>query len=110
MAWLVSAGRVLASAELLRTHRQRAQGLVGRAEPEGAVALQPCRWVHSVGMRYALDVAYLDRRGSVIKITRLQPHRVCAPVFGARTVIEAGAGSFARWGLHIGDTVEVRGE
>lgn len=110
MAWLVSNGRVLASAEVLSTHRQRAQGLVGRDEPEGATVLRPCRWVHSIGMRYALDVAYLDRSGSVIKIARLRPHRVCAPVFAARTVVEASAGAFGRWGLHIGDIVEVRGD
>jgi len=110
MARLVSADRVLASAKVLRTHRQRARGLVGRTEPEGAVVLKPCRWVHSIGMRYPLDVAYLDRHGTVIKIERLLPHRVCAPVFGARSVLEAGAGAFGRWGLHIGDIVEVRGE
>ena len=30
------------------------------------------------------------------------------PVFRARTVIEAEAGAFGRWGLHLGDVIEVR--
>lgn len=110
MAWLVSSGRVLASADVLATHRQRAKGLIGRTDPEGVAVLRPCRWVHSLGMRYELDVAYLDRSGTVIKIARLRPHRLCAPVFGARSVIEAGSGAFGRWGVHLGDTIEVRGE
>jgi len=31
------------------------------------------------------------------------------PVWKARSVIEAEAGSFERWGLHVGDRVEIRG-
>ncbi|MSW21398.1 MAG: DUF192 domain-containing protein, partial [Actinobacteria bacterium] len=62
----------------------------------------------TLGMGFALDVAYLDRDGTVIKIARMQQHRVAAPVIGSRTVIEAQAGSFTRWDLHIGDNVEVR--
>jgi len=108
MAWLVSDARVLASADILKGRRERAKGLLDREGTEGAVVLPHCRWIHSLGMRFALDVAYLDRAGTVIKVARLQPHRLCVPVPGARTVIEAEAGSFARWGLHLGDTVEVR--
>jgi uncharacterized membrane protein (UPF0127 family) len=46
----------------------RLRGLLGRpalAEGEGLL-LRPCRSVHMFGMRYALDVAFLDRAGSVI--------------------------------------------
>lgn len=108
MAWLVSGARVLASADILTGRRQRARGLLGHDGAEGAVVLPRCRWIHSLGMRFALDVAYLDHAGTVIKVVRVQPHRLCVPVFAARTVIEAEAGSFARWGLHFGDTVEIR--
>lgn len=108
MAWLVSGARVLASADILTRRRERARGLLGREGTEGAIVLSHCRWIHSLGMRFALDVAYLDHAGTVIKVVRLHPHRLCVPVLGARTVIEAEAGSFARWGLHFGDTVEIR--
>jgi uncharacterized membrane protein (UPF0127 family) len=30
------------------------------------------------------------------------------PVPRARSVVEAEAGAFARWGLHVGDRIEVR--
>lgn len=110
MAWLVSDGRVLASTEVTQTRRDRRRGLLGRDELEGALVLQPCRWVHTVGMRFPLDVAYLDAEGTVIKTLHMAPHRVGLPVWRARQVIEAEAGAFARWGLRVGDVIEIRGD
>ena len=70
--------------------------------------LRPCRWIHTFGLRFALDVAYLDEDGVVLKMVRMSRYRLGAPVWKARTVIEAQAGAFERWGLHVGDVVEVR--
>jgi len=70
--------------------------------------LRPCRWVHTIGLRFSLDVAYLDDEGVVLKAVRMSRFRVGMPVWKARTVIEAEAGAFERWGLHVGDVVEVR--
>jgi uncharacterized membrane protein (UPF0127 family) len=106
--WLVSGGHVLASAERADDHRSRARGLLGRTAFEGALVLSKCRSVHTLGMKFALDVAYLDADGVVLKITHMQRNRVGAPVWKARTVVEAQAGAFERWGLRIGDQVELR--
>jgi uncharacterized protein len=108
MAWLVSADRVLASAEVLDGHRDRARGLLGRDTVDGVVVLRPCRWVHTIGMRFALDVAYVDGKGEVVKTVRMHRRRVGVPVARAAWVIEAEAGAFARWGLRVGDVVELR--
>ncbi|MEY4164626.1 MAG: hypothetical protein RLZ84_1313 [Actinomycetota bacterium] len=105
--WLVSAGRVLAAAQRPHTRAQRRRGLIGQVEFEPLV-LQPCRWVHSLGMRVTIEVAYLDVDGQVVFIERLRPWRVAAPVWRARSVIEASIGSFERWNLNVGDVVEVR--
>jgi uncharacterized membrane protein (UPF0127 family) len=110
MAWLVSDGRVLASAELAVGRKERARGLLGRDGLEGALVLDRCRWVHTVGMRFAIDVAYVDTDGTVVKTVQMRRHRVGVPVFGARYVIEASAGAFARWGLRVGDIVEIRAD
>ncbi|MFM7391102.1 MAG: DUF192 domain-containing protein, partial [Actinomycetota bacterium] len=56
----------------------------------------------------ALDVAYLNDESQVVKVQRLAPMRLPLPVRDARTVVEAKAGSFERWGLRVGDVVEVR--
>jgi uncharacterized membrane protein (UPF0127 family) len=108
MSWLVTGGRVLASAEVARTRRQKGRGLLGRDALEGAYVIPRCRWVHTLGMRFAIDVAYLDADGVVLKIARLSRHRVGPPVWHARTVVEAPAGALERWGLHLGDKVELR--
>ena len=109
MAWLVSKTRVLASAELADDRRSRRRGLLGRDDLDGALVLTPCSWVHTIGMRFDLDVAHLDDDGLVLRTTRMNRNRVGRPVPGARTVIEATAGAFERWGLHTGDVIEIRG-
>ena len=108
MAWLVTEGRVLASCESAAQRRAKSRGLLGRDGIEGALVLTGCRWVHTMGMRFALDVAYLDEKGIVVKMVHMRQHRIGAPVWRARTVVEAQEGAFGRWGLHVGDVVEVR--
>lgn len=108
MAWLVTEGRVLASCERASQRRARTVGLLGRDGIEGALVLEGCRWVHTIGMRFALDVAYVDEQGIVVKTVHMHRHRLGSPVWRARTVIEAQEGAFGRWGLHVGDVVEVR--
>ena len=108
MAWLVTDGRVLASAEVVNGRRDRARGLIGRDGHEGALVLSPCRWIHTVGMRFPLDVAYVDAEGIVLRTVRMGRNRMGLPIPKARMVIEAEAGELARWGLHVGDLVELR--
>ncbi|NND75562.1 MAG: DUF192 domain-containing protein [Ilumatobacter sp.] len=108
MAWLVSGAHVLASAEIAATRAQRRRGLLGRDHLEGALVLRPCRAVHTIGMKFPIDVAYLDGDGVVLKTAQMGRHRMGAPVRRSRVVIEAEAGAFARWGLRVGDVIEVR--
>jgi len=109
MAWLVTADEhVLASADVASDGRARRKGLLGKDGVEGAFVLPRTRWIHTMGMSFAIDVAYLDANGSVLKTVRMRRNHVGMPVWRARTVIEASAGSFGRWGLHVGDVIEIR--
>lgn len=108
MAWLVSEARVLASTETATDRRARRRGLLGRDGLEGALLIEGCRWVHTVGMRFPIDVAFLDADGLVIRTVQMPRRRVGMPVFRARSVIEAEAGAFARWGVHVGAVIELR--
>jgi uncharacterized protein len=108
VAWLVSEARVLASAEVTGSGADRRRGLRGRDGIDGALVIPSCRWVHTFGMRFAIDVAFVDDGGVVIKIVRMRPGRMGAPVKHGNWVIEASTGAFERWGLSVGDVVEVR--
>ncbi len=108
MAWLVTNARVLASADVANTRSERRKGLLGRDGLDGAIVIEPCRWVHTIGMRFAIDVAFLDADGLVIRTVQMPRHRVGMPVIRARSVVEAEAGAFARWGVHVGDVIELR--
>ena len=57
------------------------------------------RSVHTLGMRFPIDVAFCDRDMVVVDVTTMVPWRMGRPRRRARTVIEAEAGAFERWGL-----------
>jgi uncharacterized membrane protein (UPF0127 family) len=60
-------------------------------------------------MRFALDVAFCDPRGRVLRTCSLPPWRISRPVWRSAFVVEAEAGAFDRWRLQPGDRIEVRG-
>ena len=93
MPWLVRGNDVLASLEVADSFRARLVGLLGRDDFDGALLLRRVRAVHTLGMRFPLDVAYCDRSTStVLRTVTLARHRVDRPVWRARAVIEAPAG------------------
>jgi uncharacterized protein len=108
MPWLLRDGEVLASLEVAHGWRERTRGLLGRDGVEGAMLLRPARSVHTVGMRFPLDVAFCDRDLVVLRVVRMARHRVGRPVWRSHAVIEAEAGAFSRWQLRPGDQLEVK--
>lgn len=107
-AWIVSGGRVLASAQIATNRTERRRGLLGRQTFDGAFVLPRCRWVHTLGMRFPIDIAFLDQDRRVIKTITVKPYRLCSPHRHAESVIEAQRGAFERWGLRVGDVIEIR--
>ncbi len=109
MPWLVRGGDVLASLEEAEDARARRRGLLGRDHLDGALLLRRTRHVHSIGMRFPIDVAYCDDTLTVLRLVRLQRNRLGPLVRGTRAVVEAEVGSFERWHVVVGDQLEVRG-
>jgi uncharacterized membrane protein (UPF0127 family) len=107
MAWLLRGGQVLASVEIAEGLVARNRGLLGRSGTEGAMLLRHTNGVHSVGMRFAMDVAFLDRDLVVVEVVVVRPNRLALPRRRARNVLEAEAGAFERWGLKAGDQLEI---
>lgn len=108
MPWLCRDGDVLASVEVADTAASRRRGLLGMDELEGGLLLRPALAVHTLGMRFDLDVAYCDAELRVLEVQRMRPNRIGRPRWRARAVLEAEAGAFERWRLQVGQQLEVR--
>ncbi|MCP9944780.1 DUF192 domain-containing protein [Streptomyces somaliensis] len=89
--------------EIAASYRTRARGLLGRDGIDGAMLLTPCGSVHTFRMRFAIDVAYLDRDLTVLAVVPgMRPGRLGLPRPRARHVLEAEAGAMERWGVRPG--------
>ena len=106
--WLVRDGEVLAAAEQPATRRGRAKGLLGRDGIDGALVLRPCRQVHTFRMRFAIDIAFFDRDGMILRTGTLAPWRVSPIVWRAAGILEAEAGALDRWELRVGDRIALK--
>lgn len=67
-----------------------------------ALLIPRCRSVHTFGMRFPLDVAFLDEAGRLLRLlATVPPGRICT-CRGARAVLEASAGEGERFLAAIG--------
>jgi uncharacterized membrane protein (UPF0127 family) len=89
-----------------RTHWTRLRGMLGRPAPEPGEGLLivPCRGVHMYGMKYPLDVVFLDEGGAVVDIRAdLQPRGRTGFIKGSHYALEIPTGTVAATGTDVGD-------
>ena len=68
-----------------------------------ALILVPCDMVHTIVMRFPIDIIFVNREGLVLKIIEnLKPTRIAARVPGAWAVIEAKSGMAEVLGIKPG--------
>ena len=102
-----------ARVQLVRSFTARFVGMLGRKTLDGhdGLLLAPCRSVHTLGLRFAIDIVFLDAGLNVLGVTaHVRPWRfVCAP---RRTcyALELRAGLAQAVGLHAGQAVALRSE
>ena len=110
---LTDEGHELARVEMAETARERARGLLGRSSlPQGQTMwLAPCRSIHTIGMRFAIDVAFLDRDARVVAISEQLPSfRLAWGGWRARGVLEFAAGEVARLRISLGQQLRLSDE
>lgn len=100
-------GRPVGTVEVASGFRERSRGLLGRDGIDGALVLEPAMSIHTFGMRFALDVAFCDRKRRVIAVREMRPWRLTRPRFRCRSVLEAQSGSFAEWSLVAGSVLSL---
>jgi len=89
----------------------RMRGLLGRPglPDDTAMFLSPCNSIHTVGMRFSLDVIFLDRAQRVVRIVRaVRPNRFAFGGRGASSAIEFEAGAVDLSGVDVGSCLDVR--
>lgn len=93
-----------------RTPHARLRGLLGRTSlgrGEGLL-LRPCNGVHTWGMRFNIDVLFLDAEGFVVRVEpSLPPGRMIPWVRRARQVLELPSGVAVAAGLGVGARLRI---
>ena len=89
---------------------KRLVGLLGhRSLGDGeAMFFNPGASIHTIGMRFAIDVLYLDSNNKVIKIVQdMKPFRFSFAPKGTCSVLELNSGNIKRTGIYLEDTLVI---
>lgn len=87
----------------------RLRGLLGRGplEPGRGLVLEPCKAVHMFGMKFSIDVAFVDREGVVVALyPGLEPGARTPWHKPAEKAIELPVGTIEATGTEIGDVLK----
>lgn len=96
---------------LANTSPTRFLGLMGRKalEPGSGILLRPSSGVHTLFMRFAIDVIGLDRQLRVVKLwPRLRPWRMTAINLKIQSVLELAPGQIDQCGIEPGDQLAIQ--
>ena len=93
-------------------HWSRLRGLLGLSPGDFrngfGLWIVPCHGVHTLGMRFPLDVVYLDQSLTVIHVQRgLRPWRFAPVRMEAASVLELPCPIAAETGTEVGDRIEI---
>jgi uncharacterized membrane protein (UPF0127 family) len=105
----VDRGVVVAeSAGVAQNSRERRTGLLKHTSlPEGeGLLISPCEAIHTFGMKFPIDVLFLDRKRRIAKVRERVPRSRLAICLTAESVLELPAGTAARTGCVKGDQLQ----
>jgi uncharacterized membrane protein (UPF0127 family) len=90
--------------------RTRNKGLLGRdgIGADSALILAPCSSIHTWFMRFAIDAAFVDRNGVVVKVARTMRPWHIAIALRAFAVVELPPGTLDASGTVLGDHLHLR--
>lgn len=96
--------------DLADSSEARRRGLLGRSglEPGGGLYLTPCEWLHTFGMRFCIDVAFLSSSGQVLAVHHgLKPNRLSKLSWRAAGALELPEGTLWSTRTECGDVVQL---
>ncbi len=92
------------------TSKTRMVGLLGKQGIDAGEGLwiKPSSGVHTIGMKFTIDVVGLDKNNKVIKLWKeLVPWRVTSVHWSMKSVLELPAGRIDECHIHLGDTLTI---
>jgi uncharacterized membrane protein (UPF0127 family) len=98
------------SAEIASSLGKRLKGLLGRKELKKgqAMLLKPCSGVHSLFMRFSIDVLFVDKNNRVIDVLSFfRPWRFSPFYFNSAYAVELPAGTASPALVSLGDTLSL---
>ena len=92
---------------LANTFFSRLRGLMGKSmlEQGCCLLLKPCCSVHTLFMRFSIDVLFLDVNGKIVHHATMPPFRFSPWVREAKIVLEFPAGTLADTDTSKGDWI-----
>ena|SRR5215472_4758364 len=96
---------------LADTHWTRLRGLLGTSVGDFGngcgLWIVPCRGVHTLAMRFPIDVVYLDRNQTVVHLEEnLRPWRFAPVRMQAASILELPSQTIAQTGTAVGDKIQ----
>ncbi|MHC1717118.1 MAG: DUF192 domain-containing protein [Acidaminococcaceae bacterium] len=87
----------------------RLKGLLGtdHLKEGSALIIRPCNGIHTLGMKYSIDVIFIDKSDKVIKIVSDMPSRKISTCNNASYVIETPSGVIRMTNTTIGDIISI---
>ena len=92
------------------TSLTRMVGLLGQhgLDTGGGLWIKPSSGVHTIGMKFPIDVIGLDKHNRVIKLwKRLVPYRLTTVHWNMKSVLELPAGRIDECQVQLGDTLQM---
>jgi len=95
-------------AQIADTSKTRKTGLLKHEtfERGDGLWITPCEGVHTVGMKFPIDVLFLDKKRKVVKIRATMPRWRLAACLFAHSVLELPSGTAAATQTTPGDQLE----
>ena len=88
----------------------RLVGLLKRTQlgPEEALWLMPSKGIHTIGMKFPIDVVFLTKDNQVVGLmSGLAPYRISAVHFRGYSVLELPNGTIRKSNTELGDQFEI---
>ena len=88
----------------------RLVGLLKRSTlgPEEALWLMPSKGIHTIGMKFPIDVVFLNRKNFVLAIVpSMAPYRISRIELRAYSVLELPNGTIKKSQTEVGDQLEI---